>query len=50
MELGVSDFGENINEAMKNLKEGIKLLLEEEPQKRNLLEKEEPVMVTRLFL
>ncbi len=50
VELGVSDFGEDINEAMKNLKEGIKLLLEEAPEKRELLEKEEPLMVTRLFL
>ena len=49
-ELGVSDFGEDINEAMKNLKEGIKLLLEEAPEKGKLLEKEEPLMVTRLFL
>lgn len=49
-ELGISDFGEDINEAMKNLKEGIKLLLIEAPEKRELLEKEEPLMVTRLFL
>lgn len=49
-ELGVSDFGERIDEALNNLKNAITLLLEEAPEKRKLLEKEEPLMVTRLFL
>ena len=50
VELGVSDFGETLDEALENLKKAIKLLLEEAPEKRSLLEKEQPTMVTRLFL
>ena len=50
VELGVSDFGETVDEALGNLKKGISLLLEEAPEKRELLIKQEPVMVTRLFL
>lgn len=49
-ELGISDFGDTLNEALKNLKTGINLLLEEVPEKKELLIKEEPLMVTRLFL
>jgi len=49
-ELGVGDHGETLDEALNNLKEGITLLLDEAPEKRVLLEKEEPLMVTRLFL
>lgn len=50
IELGVSDFGNSVEEALNNLKDGIVLLLEECPEKKELLEREEPVMVTRLFL
>jgi predicted RNase H-like HicB family nuclease len=50
VELGVSDFGDNVDEALDNLRKGIKLLLEEAPEKKRLLQKEEPVLVTRLFL
>ncbi len=50
MELGVSDFGDSIDEAISNLKGRISLLLEEAPEKRQLLIKENPVMVTRIFL
>jgi len=49
-ELGVGDHGETLDEALSNLKKGIKLLLEEAPEKQELLKKEEPLMVTRLFL
>ena len=49
-ELGVSDFGESLDEALGNLKQGINLLLEEAPEKKILLEKEEPTLVTRIFL
>jgi len=49
-ELGVSDFGESVEEALNNLKRGINLLLEEAPEKKKLLEKEEPTLVTRIFL
>jgi len=34
VELGVSDFGESVNEALGNLKKGIGLLLEEAPEKK----------------
>lgn len=50
VELGVSDYGDTLNEALKNLKKGINLLLEHAPEKKELLIKEEPLMVTRLFL
>lgn len=49
-ELGISDFGESIDEALNNLKNAISLVLEEAPEKKILLEKEEPLMVTRIFL
>lgn len=49
-ELGISDFGENIHEATENLKKGISLLLESAPEKKKLLVKPEPFMVSRLFL
>jgi predicted RNase H-like HicB family nuclease len=49
-ELKISDFGDTIEEAMTNLRSGINLLLEEAPEKRELLIKPKPLMVTRLFL
>ena len=49
-ELGISDFGDTMNEALDNLKLAIELFLEEAPEKKQLLEKTEPVFVTRLFL
>lgn len=49
-ELGVSDFGDNLQEAMENIRNGINLLLEEFPEKKELLLKQEPLMVSRLFL
>lgn len=50
VELGVSDFGDSVDEALSNLRRGIALLLEEAPEKKKLLQKEEPVLVTRLVL
>lgn len=50
LELGLSDFGETLEKAINNLKSAIRLLLEEAPEKKELLEKEEPLMVTRMFL
>ena len=50
IELGISDFGDTLDEAFDNLKKGVSLLLEEVPEKRSLLIKKEPVMLTRLFL
>lgn len=49
-ELGISDFGDSIEEATNNLRAGIMLLLESVPEKRELLIKPEPLMVSRLFL
>ena len=50
VELGVNDFGDTLEEAIDNLKAGINLLLEEAPEKRKLLVKPKPLMVTRVFL
>ncbi|MBI2452131.1 type II toxin-antitoxin system HicB family antitoxin [Candidatus Pacearchaeota archaeon] len=50
VELGVSDFGDSIDESLSNLKKGISLLLEETPGKETLLRKKEPVLVTRVVL
>jgi predicted RNase H-like HicB family nuclease len=49
-ELGVSDFGDTVEEALSNLRKGINLLLEEAPEKKELLLKENPIMVTKLTL
>ena len=50
VELDVSDFGASVDESLSNLKQGISLLLEEAPEKRLLLKKKEPVLVTRVAL
>jgi len=50
VELGVSDFGDNVNDCLSNLKKGVSLLLEEAPEKRALLKTKEPVLVTRIVL
>ncbi len=50
VELGVSDFGDTLDEALDNLKNGVNLLLEEAPEKRELLIREEPLLVTRVTL
>ena len=50
VELGVSDFGDTIDESLDNLKRGISLLLEEAPEKKVLLRKKEPVLITRMAL
>jgi predicted RNase H-like HicB family nuclease len=49
-ELGISDFGDTIDEALNNLRKAIRLLLEEAPEKKELLSTEKPVLVTRLNL
>ena len=50
VELGVNDFGDTIDESLDNLKRGISLLLEEAPEKKVLLRKKEPVLITRMAL
>ena len=37
LEFGVSDFGSSVDESLSNLKNGISLLLEEAPEKKELL-------------
>ena len=37
VELGVNDFGSSVDESLSNLKNGISLLLEEAPEKKELL-------------
>lgn len=49
-ELGVSDFGDNPEEALDNLKKAIKLLIEVEPSVSEKLIKEKPLMTTRILL
>ena len=50
-ELGVADFGENLEEAIDNFKKSVLLSLDAYPEKRKLLVKEEnPVLVSRIFL
>jgi len=49
-ELGMSDFGDSPEEAIDNLKVAVTMLIEEEPQKKELLIKEKPLMTTRIIL
>ena len=50
VELGISDFGDSIDEAIFNLKNGVNLLLEVAPEKKIFLQRENPVLVTRVSL
>ena len=50
VELGISDFGDSVDEALENLKKAINLVLEEAPEKRECLEKPRQIFITRLFL
>ena len=49
-ELGISDFGDTPEEALKNLKNALILLIKHEPSKAEPLKKEEPLLTTRIFL
>lgn len=49
-ELCMSDFGDTPEEAIENLKIGMKLLIKEDPSKKKMLVKEKPLMTTRIFL
>jgi len=48
--LGIASQGFTLDEALKNIKEAVNLYLEEMPEKKEILKKEEPILVTRLFL
>jgi len=49
-ELGMSDFGDSPEEAINNLKIAMSMLIEEDPQKKELLIKDKPLMTTRIIL
>ena len=50
-DLGIADFGDNLDEAIENFKKSANLYLDTYPEKRKLLLKEEqPLLVSRIFL
>ena len=51
-ELGISDFGDTLDEAIENFRRSINMYLEEYPEKKNLLIKQEenPVLVSKISL
>lgn len=49
-ELGVSDFGDTIEEAIKNLRISLGLLIKHDPSKADFLKKEKPLLTTRILL
>ena len=49
-ELEITDFGDTPEEAIDNLREGIKLLFEVEPSKKEVFINEKPIMIKKIFL
>ena len=49
-ELGISDYGDSVEEAVNNLKKGLNLLIKNDPEKAELLKQEKPVLTTKIFL
>jgi len=49
-ELGIADFGDTLEEAIKNFKISMKMYLETYPEKKQLLKEEKPLLVSRIFL
>ena len=49
-ELKMSDFGDSPEEAIQNLKTGMKMLIEADPSKKEFLLKEKPLMSTKIIL
>jgi len=49
-ELGISDFGDTIEEALKHLKTSLSLLIKYDSSKAEPLKKKQPLLTTRLFL
>jgi predicted RNase H-like HicB family nuclease len=50
-ELGVADFGDTLDQAIENFKKAAKLYLEAYPEKKKeLVKKEQPILVSRIFL
>ena len=50
LNLGIASQGKTVEEAMENIKDAIKLYLEENPEKTPKTENLLPPMATRLFL
>ena len=50
LNLGIASQGKSVEEAMENIKDAIKLYLEENPEEVPKIEKLMPPMATRLFL
>jgi predicted RNase H-like HicB family nuclease len=49
-ELGISDFGDSLEESLDNLKKALRLLIKNAPEKKQLLKKNNPLLTTRIFL
>ena len=49
-ELGISDFGDTIEEALKHLRTSLNLLIKYDSSKAEPLKKIQPLLTTRLFL
>ncbi len=49
-ELGIADFGENLDEAIFNFKKSAREYLEVYPEKKKLLREESPLLISRIFL
>lgn len=49
-ELGVADFGDNLDEAINNFKKSTRMYLDTYPEKKKLLEDNAPLLVSRIFL
>jgi len=49
-ELGVADFEDNLNDAIKNFRISARMYLDTYPEKKKLLEVKEPLLVSRIFL
>jgi predicted RNase H-like HicB family nuclease len=49
-ELGIADFGDTLEKALGNFKKSAKIYLETYPSKKHELEKQEPLLVSRIFL
>ncbi len=49
-ELGVADFGDNLDEAIDNFRKSMKMYLETYPEKIELIKTKMPLLVSRIHL
>lgn len=49
-ELGISDFGDTVEEALNNLRISLRLLIKYAPEKKDFLKKDKPFLTTRIVL